>query len=202
MRLNTSQSSDASLSLTLRRWKVQTTRQCDGPSIDTGKQAPSYLNTTSELKVHFLVLILQMHNQPHERRCNTMRSIIIITAMIISEFRIFCKHEACSGSEPHLHNSPDLIRSALCQMTCVYPLFRWWVLSAYREDLKPQEKISINAGHRTVSHSQLLLAQGQNTLKRIIGGHDLMSVAVFSITAGVGLETWQKRWRKMAAACK
>lgn len=75
--------------------------------------------------------------------------------IIIYAFRIFGKHEACSGLEPHLHNSADLIRSALAPNDMRLAHSRSGVLSAYRRDLKPQEKISINARHGPVSHLQL-----------------------------------------------
>lgn len=132
-------------------------------------------------------------------------SITIIT-VIIYAFRNFSNREACSGMEPHLHNSADLIRGALAPNDVRLAHFRSGVLSAYRWDLKPQEKISINGRHGPVSHSsaapQLHVPQGQNTLKNITDEPRLMCVAAFlhrRRRIGDGAEP-EALW-EMAATC-
>lgn len=131
--------------------------------------------------------------------------ITIITAIIYA-LRKFSNREACARMEPHLHNSADLIRSALAPNDVRLAHFRSGVLSAYHWDLKPQEKISINGRHGPVSHSsaapQHRVPQGHNTVKNITDEPRLMCVAALRHhrpRIGDGAEP-EARW-EMAATC-
>lgn len=130
-----------------------------------------------------------------ERWCNVGRRITIITVIIIYAFKNFGKHQACNGMEPHLHNSADLTRSALAPNDMRLAHFISGLLSAYRRDFKPQEKISIDARRGPVSHSQLRssFSLKARTHWNIRVASPVWCASRLSFTAGVGLETGQRQ---------